>query len=249
VSWPWPSDVTVCDIEKKLSETNPTIQDIPALPEATKFPNCKCASSYIYKEKTYTGGVCIMADWPVAWCMTDGCGVDWGDGRFWADCKPFGARAVLEELLLKSGEECSAKDLDPCELEAIRPAGKKCGLPATCNGAVLAAAEANNYRAGLPGIQADGLDDATVDGYWKQNPISSSSSYDENLWSNIEGNCENDAQCNQPNMKPTCALPSECNAGLKVPTRDSDLAGNVGSVRANFSIQACFLLLLLSLFY
>ena len=41
-------DVTVCKLEKKLVDKNADIQKVPALPEETKFPNCKCATSYTY---------------------------------------------------------------------------------------------------------------------------------------------------------------------------------------------------------
>jgi hypothetical protein len=40
---------------------------------------------------------------------------------YWADCKPYGVRAELEKELMKSGEECSSKSLDSCEIEALRP--------------------------------------------------------------------------------------------------------------------------------
>jgi len=49
-------------------------------------------------------------DWPVPWCATENCGIptnpDSISTGFWADCKPFGVRAVVEEQLRKSGEEC-----------------------------------------------------------------------------------------------------------------------------------------------
>ena len=108
-------DVAACALEQKLLEKNPSIQDFPTLPEETKFSNCKCATNYVYKGSAntveITDGSCISTDWPVAWCATENCGIPLGNTDsistgYWADCKPFGARAVLEELLKKSGEEC-----------------------------------------------------------------------------------------------------------------------------------------------
>ena len=106
------------------------------MPEKTKFDGCTCATSYTYKDSkgeviTFSDGECTTADWPVAWCATENCGIEIGNTDyistgFWADCKPLGARAVLEEHLKKSGEECAKTALDPCELEALRDADNGC---------------------------------------------------------------------------------------------------------------------------
>ena len=63
------------NVEQKMLEKNPTIQEPPSLPEETKFADCKCAQSYTYKGKTFTGGECTTMDWPVPWCATENCGI------------------------------------------------------------------------------------------------------------------------------------------------------------------------------
>ena len=93
-------DVTTCDLEFKLYEANPDIQKQPEWPEETKVANCKCAEKFVYDGDEYFG--CTMADWPVPWCGTVGCGIQAAtvtDTGWWADCKPYGVRAELETLL------------------------------------------------------------------------------------------------------------------------------------------------------
>jgi len=208
-------DVTVCDIEKKLFETNPDIQNIPSLPEATKFDKCTCALTYTFDDRTYSGGICTTDSWPVAWCMTVNCGI--ADASmstgFWADCKPFGVRAVLEGLLLKSGEEGWTSDMDSCELEALRPEGKKCGdnsVPALDDTCDVATTATTNYVKKLPGFSSIASTD------WVGN---AAGSYSETEWGQDEAACD---QCKNTLMKPLCALPAQCNEGILVPTRDDD---------------------------
>jgi len=206
-------DVTICDIEKKIVENNPNIQSPPTLPEETKFPGCRCADSYTYDGQTYAGGVCITASWPVAWCMTVNCGIPQQSMStgYWADCKPFGARAVLEDLLLRSGEEGSTDDLDACELEALRPVDKTCGdnsVPALPVGCDISALAARNYVKKLPGF----TDIEDTD--WVGN---SDGSYTETEWSQNTLGCD---QCANTGMKPQCALPASCNFGIGIANRN-----------------------------
>lgn len=130
---------------QKIVEIDSTVQALPPLPEETKFPNCKCAPSYTYKsssgEKTFSGGECTTMDWPVAWCATENCGIkventDYISTGYWADCKPLGARAVLEQHLKRSGEECAKDAIDECELQALRDPGT-CSSSTCTDAAIL----------------------------------------------------------------------------------------------------------------
>jgi hypothetical protein len=131
----------------------------------TKFPGCKCAQEYEYTNskgvtEQYSGS-CTMSDWPFAWCATVNCGIK-AEGSsistgYWADCKPFGTRAALETELLMSGEECTNKQIDACEIEALRPLAYRCDantatksemlnpLPASCTAEALANKTAANW--------------------------------------------------------------------------------------------------------
>jgi len=209
-------DLTVCNLEKALLDKNPTMQDAPPMPEATKFSGCTCALSYTYNGITYEGGACTSDSWPVPWCMTDGCGIRDSsmDTGYWADCKPFGARATLQEVLMRSGEEGSTEDLDPCELEALRPVENQCRtvasgqqLPNTCTQEKVNELRTFNYYQKLPGF------DNVVEADWQGN---TGGSYSDAEWSMNEGSCD---QCNNDQMKPQCALPAKCNAGIQVPDR------------------------------
>ena len=134
---------------QKISEIDPTVQVLPPLPEETMFSDCKCAESYTYKSedgvKTFSRGECTTMDWPVAWCATENCGIkvgntDYISTGYWADCKPLGARAVLEQHLKRSGEECANDPVDECELQALRD-------PGTCSSSTCTdAAKVANLR-------------------------------------------------------------------------------------------------------
>jgi len=230
-------DVTVCDIEQQIVDKNPDIQNPPSLPEITKFPNCACANSYSYNSKTYEGGICTTDSWPVAWCMTDKCGItdeSMSTGS-WADCKPFGARAVLEDLLLKSGEEGWSSDMDATELEALRPPANRCGSDGVSTTAVSTTADFN-FVTKLPGFGDTGFADIS-DADWNGN---AGGSYSETEWSQDESKCD---QCKNTEMKPQCALPAACNAGIRTPTRGDTLTGT----SAQHSVQWEYMLLLLSI--
>jgi len=207
-------DVAVCALEKTLLEKNPNMQDIPATPEATVISDCKCATSYQYtsggKTTKYEGGICTMENWPVAWCATEGCGIEidskYISTGFWAECKPFGVRAELESLLKKtSGEECAKENLNLCELEALRPAAHKCGADSGCPAMdFVPELEGYNYREKMPGFSAITASD------WKAN---TAGSYEETEWSMSHGNCD---QCFNTAVRPSCALPAKCNKGVPV---------------------------------
>jgi len=212
-------DVMACALELALLDSNPTIQDPPAKPEATKFDGCTCAESYTYNGQQFTGGECTTLDWPVAWCATEGCGIptnpDSISTGFWADCKPFGARAVLEEQLRKSGEECGKDPLPECELEALRPADTKCRgvtapqseLVVSCEASTVTRLEGYNYRTKLPGFES------ISESSWKGN---TGGSYDSSRWNTDESSCD---QCSNTDMQPQCALPPQCGKGVPVPVR------------------------------
>ena len=87
----------------------------------TQVRDCKCAEKWKYKGDQYSG--CITKDWPFPWCASEGCGMvlDSVSTGYWADCKPFGADATLDSLLMKSGEECDLNAISPGQLEALRP--------------------------------------------------------------------------------------------------------------------------------
>ena len=87
----------------------------------TQLSDCKCAETWEYKGNQYRG--CTTQDWPLPWCASDGCGMklDSVSTGYWADCKPFGANATLDSLLMKSGEECDLNALSANQLEALRP--------------------------------------------------------------------------------------------------------------------------------
>ena len=66
-------DVTVCDLEKTLYDSNPDIQQYPAWPEQTEIEGCVCAETYDYTAtgaatKTYSG--CTTDGWPNRWFTT-----------------------------------------------------------------------------------------------------------------------------------------------------------------------------------
>ena len=115
-------DVTTCDLEKKIYEANPTIQEAPSYPSESKIPGCKCVASWTYLKSGRSYTSCTVDSWPVPWCATDGCGIkgdEVTDTGYWADCKPWGVRASLEAELLKSGEECPAKLINQCQIQVL----------------------------------------------------------------------------------------------------------------------------------
>lgn len=235
-------DAVVCDLEKKLLDANPNMQEMPTVPEETVIPGCKCANSYEYtsngKTTKYEGGICTMQNWPVAWCATEDCGIEIdksfiSTGR-WADCKPFGVRAELESILKKNSvEECSKENLNVCELEALRPALHKCEADSGCSKEQREAfgpeLEGYNYREKMPGFSQITASD------WKAN---TAGSYEATEWSMSHGNCD---QCANTAVKPSCALPAKCNKGVPVPARDIFSA----STRAS-PVHGVWLLLLLA---
>lgn len=113
-------DVTTCDLEKQLFDANPSIQEAPSYPSESKIPGCMCAPTFTYLKNGQTYSSCTVDSWPVPWCGTVDCGIK-GEGvtdtGYWADCKPWGVRASLEEELLKSGEECPAKLITQCQIQ------------------------------------------------------------------------------------------------------------------------------------
>jgi len=144
-------DVTTCDLEKQLFDANPSIQEAPSYPSESKIPGCMCAPTFTYLKNGQTYSSCTVDSWPVPWCGTVDCGIK-GEGvtdtGYWADCKPWGVRASLEEELLKSGEECPAKLITQCQIQALRPEGLTCpNLGCSSE----AEERANNYFKGLPG--------------------------------------------------------------------------------------------------
>jgi hypothetical protein len=166
-------------------------------PSDSKIPGCKCADKFTYLKngKTYTS--CTVDSWPVPWCGTVNCGIkgeDVTDTGYWADCQPWGVRASLEEELLKSGEECPAKLIDQCQIQALRPAELTC--PSL--GCVDEDAERRkNYFDGLPGA-AYRTDSA-------QTSWSSNGPFAATLDSRESGDgCEH---CNNDKMRPQCSLP------------------------------------------
>jgi hypothetical protein len=130
----------------------------------TRFPNCKCAKDYTYKNakgvvEKYSS-TCTTSDWANPWCATVNCGLK-STGvstGYWADCKPYGTRAELENEIIKSGEECINTLMDACEIEALRPMEYRCDadpvtkplmlnpLPASCTAEVLANKTAANVQ-------------------------------------------------------------------------------------------------------
>lgn len=130
----------------------------------TKFPDCKCAKEFTYKNakgvvEKYSD-TCTTSDWANPWCATVNCGLKSTSVStgFWADCKPYGTRAELENEFVKSGEECISKAMDACEIEALRPIAYRCdadpltkplmlnALPASCTADVLANKTAANVQ-------------------------------------------------------------------------------------------------------
>ena len=97
------------------------------MPEDTVIDGCKCADVWSYKGRDYTG--CLEdEDWPFPWCGTSGCGLklDSVSTGTWSDCKPFGVKATLESLFLKSGEECKMDRISNDAIEALRPEQFRC---------------------------------------------------------------------------------------------------------------------------
>ena len=197
-------DVTTCDLEKKIYDKNPSVINFPAAPEETVIKGCNCSGSYTYKGVEYSG--CTEQDWSSRWCATVDCGLpttsDISTGK-WADCKPFGVRAELEKLLLKSGEECRTDMISKCAIEALRPDAYRCGAAVAGCSALDVQKEAQaNFMPGIPGLPTQ----AVVTADWVQNP---SSEWDETKWSTDGSKCD---QCKNSGMSPSCALPVICNA-------------------------------------
>ena len=221
-------DVTTCDLEFKLYEANPDIQKQPEWPEETKVANCKCAEKFVYDGDEYFG--CTMADWPVPWCGTVGCGIQAAtvtDTGWWADCKPYGVRAELETLLKQSGEECGKNLITECQIEALRKEGNKCDRAgSTCPSAELKSEEAANYFDGLPGV--DYRSD-TSDASWASN--ADSATFDSAIWSDSGDTCPH---CENEQMRPQCALPKSCGKSLIPQIQqflDSDSAETLSATR------------------
>jgi len=197
-------DVTTCDLEKKLFEANPNIQQAPSYPSESKIPGCMCAEEYTYLKTGNTYKSCTVDSWPVPWCATRGCGIkgeEVTDTGFWADCKPWGVRASLEAELLKSGEECPAKLINQCQIQALRP------TELTCPSLGCADEEAErkkNYFDGLPG--------AAYRTDSQQTSWSSNGAHTASLGSSESGDgCEH---CKNDKMQPQCSLPEgECREG------------------------------------
>ena len=193
-------DVTTCDIERQLVAANPTIQNCPPEPRDSLVDKCKCASEWEYKGKKYQG--CTKLDWPYEWCATEGCGIplDTTSTGYWADCKPFGASAVLEDMLMQSGEECSLRPLEAAALQALRPPEFQCDI--TVDASALQAEKSSNFHNGLPAANITSLSAGTAD--WAQN---SGGVWSETEWSTDTQGCD---QCKSTNMQPACAKPSTC---------------------------------------
>jgi len=220
-------DVVTCELEKAMYAEAPQINDKPPWPMDTRFPNCKCAKDYTYKNakgvvEKYSS-TCTTSDWANPWCATVNCGLK-STGvstGYWADCKPYGTRAELENEIIKSGEECINTLMDACEIEALRPMEYRCDadpvtkplmlnpLPASCTAEVLANKTAANVQQ-IPGFPADGKDsDASAESKWAANPASEQAYTDTThaKWSSDTSQCD---QCKNTEMRPQCALPKKC---------------------------------------
>jgi len=129
-------DVPVCDLVDTAREASPAADSAaPDLPIKTTR-GCTCVDEWTYSPKdegTYSFQGCTKKDWAVPWCATEaGCGqcntASVGPNNCWDDCKPTGPQAEVEEVLVsKSAAWCEPLATDPCQLEAIRGEGSKCG--------------------------------------------------------------------------------------------------------------------------
>merc|ERR1719409_464551 len=206
-------DVTTCDMVKTLHNDNPGIQNCPDGQRDTVLSDCKCAETWEYKGNQYRG--CTTQDWPLPWCASDGCGMklDSVSTGYWADCKPFGANATLDSLLMKSGEECDLNALSANQLEALRPPDYRCatGTPA----AEVEQESASNFlntTTKTIEIPAPGFPSTLVSSDWALNPGTGGDL--EAQWSTDTSGCD---QCGSTAMRPACARPSSC------PRQDGDV--------------------------
>jgi hypothetical protein len=207
-------DFATCDLEYRLYQSNPGIEQQPAWPEETKFPGCKCAEKFVYKGQEYSE--CIEQDWSVAWCGTVDCGIQAPtvtDTGWWADCKPFGVRAELENLLLASGQECKLELMNECQIEALRSEGSKCSRSgSTCPKTKVDAEEAANFFNGLSGSQ---FRSDTSQSSWASNAGPTE------LDPTLSDSADSCPICENEQMRPQCAVPKRCGkSGLPIENRE-----------------------------
>jgi uncharacterized protein YegL len=201
-------DVTTCDMVKTLHGDNPSIQNCPVGQRDTVVRDCKCAEKWKYKGDQYSG--CITKDWPFPWCASEGCGMvlDSVSTGYWADCKPFGADATLDSLLMKSGEECDLNAISPGQLEALRPPDYRCALTGGSFAAEVQQESASNFlntATKTIEIPAPGFPATVVTSDWSLNPGTGGDL--ETQWSTDTSECD---QCASTAMRPACAKPSSC---------------------------------------
>ena len=70
----------------------------------------------------------------------------------WSDCKPYGAEAELEALLLIKGEDCQVTKPPQCALEALRSPATRCG--SACGPVELQSELNSNFFTGIPGLSS-----------------------------------------------------------------------------------------------
>ena len=232
-------DVTTCDIIKNLYEKNPTIQNCPPEPRPTVIKDCRCASDWTYRDKTYKG--CTTDDWPFPWCASVDCGMplDTVSTKFWADCQPFGANATLESMLMESGlEDCPMNPISSEALEALRRPAYRC-LAASSSSATVSQEMASNFLNGTtsPEITASSFPISVSNADWALNPAGASADLG-TQWSTDTTGCD---QCRADSkMVPTCAKPSTCPAATEgiTPLCETTDSGPQGNLDQNLIIAA-----------
>ena len=236
-------DVTTCDLEQELYEQNKAHFDTEVFPPDTVIAGCSCVQeswTYESQEGKVESKGCSDVEWHTRWCATDNCGLPAStvSTGHWADCKPLTARAALEELFIKSGEECSTASTPDCSIEALRPRSPNdltCGRCAS--NSTLAAERASNYH--QTGIPAK-LSGVSKESDWATNTICKGSSCKGAHRSVDMDACD---QCANSNMQPACAVPTTCGkkgGGADTAPAAALIGGIVGGVV--FCLGASFLL-------